>query len=741
MKLTNLCSRVCGRWGNAIALTAVGLAASIANHANADVRLPGFYGDHMVLQQQKPIRVWGWADTKESVSVSFAGNTAETVADADGKWHVELPAIDASHEARSLTVKGNNTIELTDVLVGEVWLCSGQSNMEWDVRGSSNSSAEIAAANDSLIRHIKFAHRPSNDPIDDVAAPWELCSPKTVGRFTACGYFMAKRLRKDIDVPIGLINSSWGGTRVEPWTPPVGFEQVDALQDIYQAVETKMPGSDLYNKTLESHVEATENWVDEAKKDLSGSKRVSPSPAFPTALRPWESHQDPTMLYNGMIHAIVGFPIRGAIWYQGESNHGEGMLYFEKKKALINGWRQLWDQGDFPFYFVQIAPYQYGDEDPTILAKFWEAQAAVQQLPNVGMVVINDIATLQDIHPPNKQDVGERLALWALKHDYGKSDLTAASPSMESMKVDGDRLIVTFKDTAGGLKTRDGKTPSHFEVVGADSYGFQPATAKIEGNQVILTSEKVNSPTAFRFAWHKLAEPNLMGGSGLPVGAFRGGEVPDFVSTLAIERDYALVFDANLKSLGGKIEYDVDNSGNIDSFDRVGYLVELTTGSGEEQKVFVAMDAFTDDAKKLGIPVASLGNGFQQRVKNLDVFSNQPSIKSGTGIAEGNIEFWPNNYGQTNSSQVPGASGASFDFGDQPAPPHNGYGSMQIHNFAARQTIFAINNWNNGGGADLGIGNGSGENPDWTFSGNANTYSAARLRIYVKKVSGTFLEE
>ncbi len=291
------------------------------------------------------------------------------------------------------------------------------------------------------------------------------------------------------------------------------------------------------------------------------------------------------MLYNGMIHAVVGFPIRGAIWYQGESNHGEGMLYLEKKRALVQGWRDLWGQGDFPFYFVQIAPFQYGNEDPTILAKFWEAQAACQSIKNTGMVVINDIATLNDIHPPNKQDVGLRLALLALKNDYGKKDLVANSPEFDKLEVLGDRLKVYFKNTGNGLKTRDGKSPTHFEVVGVGSNGFQPATAKIEGDAVILTSDKVKTPVALRFAWHMLAEPNLMGGTGLPVGAFRAGEEPDFISILPIAKEYKLVYDLNLENLSHDIRYDVDKSESIKSFDRIAYLVELTTSSGEEKKI------------------------------------------------------------------------------------------------------------------------------------------------------------
>ncbi|MDX1927808.1 MAG: sialate O-acetylesterase [Pirellulaceae bacterium] len=702
------------------------------NSALADVRLPAVFSDHMVLQQQQKIRVWGWADVGESVTVTVGSNQATAKANATGRWQVELPPMMANKVATTITVKGNNTVEIKDVLVGEVWVCSGQSNMEWPVAASTNAQQEIADAKYPLIRHIKVPLTQSTLPLDDFKSSWQVCSPETAGGFTACGYFMARKLQKELDVPVGLVNSSWGGTRVEPWTPPVGFERVPALQDIYQSVIGRTPGTPKYRERLSAYIKSLEEWTAKAKLALSTTTNLAPSPAYPAELTPFGSNQDPTMLYNGMIHSLVGFPIRGAIWYQGESNHGEGMLYLEKKKALIGGWRELWGQGDFPFYYVQIAPFKYGTEDPSILAKFWEAQAACQSIPKTGMVVINDIATLGDIHPPNKQDVGLRLALLALKNDYGKKDLVAHSPEFDKLEVLNDQLKVTFKNTGGGLKTRDGKAPSHFEIIGVGSNGFQAAEAKIEGDSVILTSEKVKMPVAFRFAWHMLAEPNLTGATGLPAGAVRGGEVPDFLNSLTIAKEYALVYDLDLSKLSHDIKYDVDNSSKIKAFDRIGYLVELTNSSGEERKIFVSMNAFTDDVKKIGIPTIASNARFQIPVASMDVFSNVNGITTGTKIETGNIEFWPDNYGMVNSAKVAGASDSIYDFGDETAPPADGYGSMQIHNFAAGQTLIAINHWGAGAGADLGIGNGPKDTSDWTFSGNAGTYSSKRLRVFVR---------
>jgi sialate O-acetylesterase len=541
---------------------------------------------------------------------------------------------------------------------------------------------------------------------------------------------MARKLNQELNVPIGLINSSWGGTRVEPWTPPVGFQRVSALQDIYQSVMGRTPGTSAYMSRLEKHIADLEQWTASAKLQLKSNELVSPSPSYPAELAPFGSNQDPTMLYNGMIHSIVGYGIRGAIWYQGESNHAEGMLYLEKKKALIGGWRELWGQ-EFPFYYVQIAPFQYGNEDPTILAKFWEAQAAVQTIPKTGMVVINDIATVNDIHPPNKQDVGLRLALLALKKDYGKSDVVAESPEVEKLEAVKEQLVLHFKNSGGGLKTRDGKAPTHFEVVGMGSNGFQPAVARIDGDKVVLTSEKVKEPVAYRFAWDKLAEPNLCGGTGLPVGACRGGEVPDFLSTLPVAKEYRLVYDLDLSKLGPQIKYDVDRHGSIEKFERVGYLLELTAAGGEERNLFVAMDAFTKDVQKIGIPTFASGASFQQTVTGLEVYSNVAGVTLGK-LEKGNIEFWPDNYAMDNTASVPGASNELYDCGDAKFVPVDGYGSMQIHNYAKEQTLFAINHWRTGAGADIGIGNSTGQTRDWTFTGNAGTYSNKRLRIFVK---------
>ncbi|MFM8187981.1 MAG: sialate O-acetylesterase [Pirellula sp.] len=705
----------------------------IASSASAEVKLPALFTDHMVVQRDQPLKVWGWADPSESVVVSIGNSKATAVADAAGKWHLELPPMPTNKSPSSLIIQGTNRIEIKDILVGEVWVCSGQSNMEWSVAASMNPQEEIAAANHPLIRHIKVPLVPSMIPLENFQSSWQVCSPNTAAGFTAVGYYMARELSIKLDIPVGLINSSWGGTRVEPWIPPVGFQRVEALQNIYQSVVGRTPGSAPYAKRLDEHIKSLEDWLVKAKTYKERREVLAPNPSFPAELSPYASNQDPTMLYNGMIHSIVGFPIRGAIWYQGESNHDEGMLYLEKKKALIQGWRELWGQGDFPFYYVQIAPFRYGDKDPTTLAKFWEAQAAVQSaVPKTAMVVINDIATVNDIHPPNKQEVGRRLALLALANDYGMQDVAARSPELVSMELMGKQLKLSFRNTAGGMKTRDGKPPTHFEVIGVGSSGYRPAVAQIQGDSLILSCAEVPEPTAMRFAWDMLAEPNLCGMTGLPVGAFRSGKEPEFLDSIPGSSEYRLVYDLDLGKLSSDIRYDVDNSASAGSFGRVAYLLELSGPQGQEQRVFVSMKAFTKDPKKIGIPTMVSKARFQIPVEDLDIYSNVVGLSVGKGIGTGNIEFWPDNYGQKNGVSVSGASDSIYDFGDQLAPPEDGYGSMQVHHGGAKQTVFAINQWKAGNRADIGIGNSEGDTRDWTFTGSAERYSTKRLRVYVK---------
>jgi len=451
-----------------------------ASPAVAEVKLPSLFSDHMVLQRGMPITFWGWDKPGVQVTVALDETAEKATTSEDGKWSLSLPAMKAGGPY-TVTVTGSSEKKILDVLVGEVWLCSGQSNMEWSVGSSANAAAEIASAKYPRIRHIKIPRRAAASPAAEVeAGPWQEASPKTAGNFTAVGYYFARHLQKELgDIPIGLIGSNWGGTRVEPWTPPVGFQKSEAL------------------KTIASNL----NNFPQKRNDGS------------------VNHQSPLALYNGMIHPLVPLAIRGALWYQGESNNGEGLLYFEKKKALINGWRSVWNRPDMPFYFVQLAPYQYGG-DADRLAYIWDAQRRTLALPNTGMAVTTDIGNLKNIHPTNKQDVGKRLALWALAKNYGKEDLVYSGPLYKSMKVEGNSIHLTFDHVGGGLMTRDKAAPSEFIVAGEDKK-FVPAKAIIVGDTIVVSAAGVAKPVAVRYAFSQTAKATLMNKEGLPASPFR----------------------------------------------------------------------------------------------------------------------------------------------------------------------------------------------------------------------------
>lgn len=719
-------------------LSLVLLATAITLPAAAEVRLPKVFGDHMVLQRDKPIRIWGWADPGTAVTVELGDARSTATATARGEWIATLPARSAGGP-HTLTVSGPNTVRLQDVLVGEVWLCSGQSNMEMGVRMCANGEAEVAAANFPRIRLFMVPNRWTPLPQNDVDATWKVCSPASIGEggwggFSAAGYYFGRELHQRLDVPVGLIDATWGGTRIEPWTPPEGFASVPALAREYQRVQWADPRSPAHRERIEDLLRKTDQWLAQSRTALEQGQVQPTMPTFPEELLPPREVQHATALYNGMLHPLHPFALRGAIWYQGESNSSEGPLYTDHTRALVNGWRKVWEDDSLAYFYVQIAPFNYGG-NPERIAEFWEAQAAAQSIPNTGMIVINDIGDLKDIHPTNKQDVGRRLARWALAKTYGLADVVYASPSFESMELQGNALRVRFRDAAG-LETRDGQPPTWFEIIDAEEGGFEKANARIEGTSVVLTSPQVRRPVAVRYAWSMLAEPNLRNGAGLPLGAFRAGDVPkrDLLALKVPEsKPFQVVYDLDLSKLGRNPAYTVDRSKEaLGAFDRVAYFLELTPPDGNVQYVYVSMDAFTDQPAQLGLPTAASGIRWQRSVSGLNVFGNVQGLTTGTGLGKGNLEFWPNNYGTESTSETPTASGRTYDFGDTPAEPRDGYGCMQIHHPDTRQTLFAINHWSEGARADLGIGNQPSGNPDWTFASNAGNYTAKRLRVLVR---------
>ena len=461
--------------------------------AAADVTLPPVLGNGMVLQRDLPVPVWGWADAGEKVSVTFAGQTKTAKAGDDGKWMVKLDPLKANRKAASLTVTGNNKISLDNVLVGEVWICSGQSNMEWALRSSMNAKEEVAAADHPQIRLFNVpGHTTSPLPKEKGAGSWQVCNPKSATGFSAVGYFFGRRLQKDLDVPVGLVGSNWGGTRIEPWTTLAGFESVPELSKI----------------------------ADQVKNYKADTKVGGGSPSA---------------IYNSMVHPLAPFAMRGGIWYQGESNGGEGVTYYHKKHALVNGWREVFQNKDLAFYWVQLANFQKENENPAGgdgWAKIREAQTQALDIPGTGMAVITDIGAANDIHPRNKQDVGWRLAQWALHQTYGKKNLVPAGPLYKSQKIEGNTIRLSFNHVGKGLMVgkKTGLEPTaevkggqlaHFAIAGTDKKWFW-AEATIDGETVVVKSPDVPKPIAVRYGFTmNPAKANLYNKEGIPASPFR----------------------------------------------------------------------------------------------------------------------------------------------------------------------------------------------------------------------------
>lgn len=624
----------------------------LAVSAFANVQLPKIFGDHMVLQRDRAISVWGWADPKEKITVSLNKQTRAVIAGKDGSWKISLEAEPAGGPY-SLTVKGKNTITLSDVLIGDVWVCSGQSNMEWTVRNSNNPNEEIAAANFPTIRHFKIPNTVASEPQKDVlGGEWKPATSANIADFTAVGYFFARELTKELNVPIGLINTSWGGTHVETWTSREAF----AATDEFKAMIAGMPRLNLDSlakqkqretsakiEKLQGSLDApgtSQKWIDPAFDDATwktmklpnlwegqslqdldgvvwfrktfeltsqdlgkdatlmlamvddwddtyvngqkvGSTRQYNEPrkyrvpasvlregqnivtvrvedtgggggiygdastlAMEAGSRKVDLSGDwhfriesvakgsqsvgpnsyPTLLFNAMINPILPMAIKGALWYQGESNAGRAYQYRKAFPLMIQDWRKRWGQGDFPFYFVQLATFKANNgtsENGSTWAELREAQTMTLSLPNTGMAVTTDIGDPNDIHPRNKQDVGKRLAALALNRTYKKTRLDQG-PTFKSLRIEGNKAIVTFDNIGGGLVAKDkyGYVKG-FEVAG-DDQKFRFAKASIEGNTVVIYHDQIEKPVAVRFGWADDAtDNNLFNAEGFPAAPFR----------------------------------------------------------------------------------------------------------------------------------------------------------------------------------------------------------------------------
>lgn len=638
------------------------LLAAAAPYINADIKLPAFFADRMVLQQNADAAVWGWAEPGEKITIraDWSKSVKSVRADDSGRWHVKLKTPNAGGPY-TLTLAGRNTIVLQDILIGEVWLCSGQSNMEFTMAmlRSEAINADIAKADYSQIRLFTIKKAVAETPQTDAEGNWQICSPQTAADFSATAFYFGQKLHKELKVPVGLICSSWGGTVAEAWTSKNALLRFAAFKQQLENLgspEWKKAAQKSYEEALKAWEEKVaamdagikEEWFRPDADDSGWKEMDLPSPWTGTELesvdgivwfrraanlppswartsmelhlgpiddiatvwfngvnlgttfgysrprvyqipvsaqrvgrniiavrvidtgyeggftgqqedmrigphgadvkvcatvaRTWKykigsaaavppvpadatefGQNTPTALYNAMIAPLAGFRIAGVIWYQGESNCYDPILYRTLFPAMIADWRKQWGQGNFPFYYVQIAPYQYNDQ--TCSQAVREAQMmTLRALPNVGMAVALDIGQQMDIHPKNKQDVGDRLARWALAKTYGRKDIVYSGPIYKKMRIEDGKIRIFFDYADDGLTARDGVL-SDFVIAGADGH-FVPAQAVIDGNTVLVSSEAVKKPAAVRYGWSNWVVGSLFNKAGLPASSFRTDDWP-----------------------------------------------------------------------------------------------------------------------------------------------------------------------------------------------------------------------
>ncbi len=500
--------------------------AALAFQARAELKLPAIFGDHMVLQQKQANPVWGWDNPGTEVTVKFAGQTKTAKAGADGKWTVKLDPLPANANPANLTIRGTSQRELKDVLVGEVWVCSGQSNMQWSVLSSWDADLEIATAKFPNLRLISVPQVGTQEPQDDFKGEWKACTPQTVGSFSAVGFFYGRVLHQMLDVPVGLINNAWGGSAAEAWVRRDVLEKDARFKSLLDswAVREKQLASE---EARLAHEKALADWKqkgDAAKK--AGKSFTQRAPQGPQQVL--GGNQRPSNIYNGVLRPTIGYGIRGAIWYQGESNASRAFEYGYLFPLMIQHWRQEWGQGDFPFYWVQLADFkaeqaQPGDSD---WAELRESQTKTQNaVKNGGQAVIIDLGESNDIHPKNKRDVAERLARIALARDYGV-DIKWRSAEYKSVAIQGDKAVVTLDTFGSSLRTVDVSEVRGFAVCGEDR-NWVWAEAKIVGKDRVEVSAKgVAKPVAVRYAWADNPVCNLFSVEGLPVTPFRSDDFP-----------------------------------------------------------------------------------------------------------------------------------------------------------------------------------------------------------------------
>ena len=485
----------------------------------AELKLPAMFSDSMVLQRDQPIKIWGWATSGSYVSVSLGDQNKTAKADEGGRWELMLDALSAGGPHQLMIEGDGEKFVAKDVLVGEVWLCSGQSNMAMTVSRSKNAAKEEAAAKYPQIRMFKVDSGHSLEPQQTCTGKWTVCSPETVGGFTATGYFFGRRLHQELNVPIGLINSSVGGTSVESWTSMPAQTAVASIKPRLEAWQSEDAAFD-EAKASAAYEKSLAAWKVKAAAAKADGKPVPRKPTVPA--RPRNDRNYPANLFNGKINPLIGYTIKGAIWYQGENSSGRGFshLYGDQLTTLIKDWRDRWGQGNFPFGWVQLPNFRAAQTQPSqtdgwVLVQ--EGMLKTLKVPHTGMAVTIDVGEEKDIHPKDKQTVGHRMAQWALADVY-KKDVIAMGPVYRGSTIRGNEVTIEF-DFADGLKSR-GDTVAGFAIAGEDKR-FVAAKARIDVNKVIVSSDKISNPASVRYAWAANPVISLYNSADIPASPFR----------------------------------------------------------------------------------------------------------------------------------------------------------------------------------------------------------------------------
>ncbi|MFA7229560.1 MAG: sialate O-acetylesterase [Melioribacteraceae bacterium] len=491
---------------------------------SADVRLASLFTDNMVIQRGKIVNVWGEADPGENINLLFNSQRVNTSADDKGNWLIKLSPMEAGGPFE-FTVEAKNKIILKNVMVGEVWICSGQSNMEFTLKKSDGGEEEIAKADYPSIRIFFVEHKVADSPQKYCDGEWKVCSPTTIGQFSGAAYFFGKKLFSELNVPIGLIQSTWGGTPAEAWMAKDLLESDDDFKPILIRWDQKMKD---YPAALEEFNRSGKAFIDAWKKDSANAvtKGMAP-PRKPSKPEGPGTRNQPAGLYNGMIFPLAPISFRGVIWYQGEANASRAFQYRKLFPALITNWRKLWNSGDFPFYYVQL-PNLSRQPEPSKSgwAELREAQLMTLALPNTGMAVTIDIGDPANLHPENKADVGFRLALIALDNVYDRDEFFYSGPIYKSMTKEKNKILISFNHIAEGLAARENKPLRGFKICGKDKK-FVDADAAILDGKVIVWNDQISEPVSVRYAWADNPDCNLINSGGLPASPFRTDDWPE----------------------------------------------------------------------------------------------------------------------------------------------------------------------------------------------------------------------